>query len=212
MLKTFEFGPSSTTADDLDKYSELGWFTRSNIRHNKGKVVPKPSLNEAVVFRDFFLVGFRVPTSKFVGALMEKYETYLHHRTPNSLMIVSKFVMETFGEESDIDCFGSFYELHYQGLKRIVVEGEVKDAKFARCTFIPRRAIGKTEKVCLSFAQRKRWDDDWYRHGFYIKVNGLKKIMPSGKALVRYPLAFVMGTFKPLTKIQVTRSEEMRLC
>lgn len=86
----------------------------------------------------------------------------MHHQTPTSLMNVSKFfwTCRTFGEDPDIDYFGMFYELHNQGPKKIMVDGEAKDVQFARCIFIPPRAIGKTEKVCLSFAQRTRWDDD----------------------------------------------------
>lgn len=117
LLKTFKFGLSSMTTEDLDESAGLGWFARNLVRHSEGKVIPKPNANEALVFRDFFLVGLQIPVSKFVGALMEKYDTYLHHQTPNSIMTIVKFIWfcRTFGEYPDIDCFGSFYELHNQG-------------------------------------------------------------------------------------------------
>lgn len=69
--KTFDFGMSSTTSEDLDKYSRLGWFPRNIVRHSEGETVPKPNYNEVVVFRYFFLVGLRVHASKFLGTLME---------------------------------------------------------------------------------------------------------------------------------------------
>lgn len=46
---------------------------------------------------------------------------------------------------------------------------------------------------------------DWFHHWFYIRVNGVKKNL-------RYPLALIMGEFKPLTKIKVDRSDKMVRC
>lgn len=157
--KTFEFGKSSTTSEDLDRYSVLGWFARTMA---KGDTYPEPRPNEAIVFRDFFLLEFRVPTARFVGTQMERYETQLHHRTPNSLINISKFiwVFRTFGAELDVDCFAKYYELHNLRPERVTFDGEVKDAQYGRCTFIPCRAIGKGERIHLSFTQRNIWDDD----------------------------------------------------
>lgn len=56
--KTFGFWMSSPTLEDLDKYSGLCWSTQKLVRHSEGETIPKASYNEAVVFRDFFLVGF----------------------------------------------------------------------------------------------------------------------------------------------------------
>lgn len=150
--------------------------------------MPVPHVNEAVVYGNFFLLNFCVPTRKFVVSLLEIYETQLHNQTPNSIINISKFmwvcrtfevkpdvdcfgayyvmwVCQTFGVEPDVDCFGAYFELHNQGLKLVTMDGdEVKDAQYARCNFIPCQALGHHEKVCLSFAQRNQWDDDRYRH------------------------------------------------
>lgn len=53
LQKTFEFGPSLTTAVDLDNYSGLGWFARNLVRPSEGEVEPKPKVNEAVVSEIF---------------------------------------------------------------------------------------------------------------------------------------------------------------
>lgn len=46
---TFEFGTFSTTFEDQEKYSGLGWFARNIARHSEGEVVPKPNFNETVI-------------------------------------------------------------------------------------------------------------------------------------------------------------------
>lgn len=72
-------------------------------------------------------------THGFLHTLFESYDTQLHHQTPNSIVNISKFiwVCHTFGVDPDIDCFGSFYELHNQGPKMVSCgDGEVRDAQF----------------------------------------------------------------------------------
>ena len=68
----------------------------------------------------------------------------LYHLTLNGILNIAKFYWAcmTFGAEPDIDYFCTYYELHNQP-KRIVSleDGEMRDAQFTRCTFIPMRPL-----------------------------------------------------------------------
>lgn len=64
-----------------------------------GEMVPQPEVDEAVVFKDFFPCGLRIPPCYFLRLVLETFKVQLHHLTPNSVLALSKFcyACETYG-------------------------------------------------------------------------------------------------------------------
>jgi hypothetical protein len=56
------------------------------IRLGGMDTIPFLEKDEVVVFRRFFKARLRFPLHKMVGEVLEKYEIYLHHLTPNAKM------------------------------------------------------------------------------------------------------------------------------
>lgn len=58
--------------------------------------------------------------------------------------------------------------------KRVVFDGEVRifENHFGCCTFNIRRENEKKkiQRIEPLFAQKNKWDDDWLRHWFYVRI------------------------------------------
>jgi hypothetical protein len=61
-----------------------GWVPR-------GETVPRLEPDEAVVFKDFFSCGLRIPRVYFQWVVVETFKVQLHHLTPNGILTLSKF-------------------------------------------------------------------------------------------------------------------------
>ena len=59
----------------------------------KMKISPAPEEGERVVFRSHFLHGFILPASGFLRSFLEFYNLQPHHLTPNTVVLLSAFVM-----------------------------------------------------------------------------------------------------------------------
>lgn len=145
---------------------------------------------------------------------MERYRAKLHHLTPNAFIALSKFywVQHTFGGHIDVDSFARLFELHIQR-KRVTFDEEegILEAHFVCCTFATQRK-NKKQKIMrfeLSHGQKNRWDDNWLRYWFYVKVDmaDVSRIRRSF-----YPFS---GPFFPMdisTTPPFTRSKVVKEC
>lgn len=52
-------------------------------------IVPKPKDDEVVVFRSFFQAGLRFLIYGMIVEVLERFEIYLHHLTPNAIVRLS---------------------------------------------------------------------------------------------------------------------------
>jgi len=79
----------------------------------QGKTVPMPSKDYAVVFKDYFSYGLRLPSDRFLHEVLEEFDVQIHHLTPNGFLTLSKFcwACESYRAEPDIDTFYEYYEL-----------------------------------------------------------------------------------------------------
>jgi hypothetical protein len=209
---TYDFGRSLTSPSVLEEYASKGWFSLDQVRCPGGETVPKPKPDEAVVFRDFYQCGFRLPCSTFLRLILKAFGIQLHHLTPNGICTLSKYVWAclSFKSKPDVDCFFNHYELQYQP-KAVKVNGERRLAQFGSCTFIPKvRAKGK-ENLRISYAQKPRWPNTWIRHWFYATVPGLT-VFRGGIDTVTYPLASKMSLLVAERRVQPKMTEGRKAC
>lgn len=54
MKKTWEFWPSLMTKEAIAELEKVGCFPAGKGRPSDDETIPKPSVNEAVVFKNFF--------------------------------------------------------------------------------------------------------------------------------------------------------------
>jgi hypothetical protein len=59
----------------------------------------------------------------------------------------------------------------------------------------------------ISYCQKNKWDSDWMKYWFYIRMYSVTHTFEDGTKVVRHPLASVMSEMKPLSK--VAPSEEV---
>lgn len=62
------------------------------IRLGGKDTIPLLEKDEVVAFRRFFKARLRFPLHKMVAEVLEKYEIYLHHLTPNAKMRLGVFI------------------------------------------------------------------------------------------------------------------------
>ena len=91
MRKTCDFGPSQMTKEMIGKLAAQGCFPEGKGRPSGGETVPRPEVNEAVVFKDFFVCGLRFPSVTFHRLVLGSFKVQLHHLTTNGILTLSKF-------------------------------------------------------------------------------------------------------------------------
>jgi hypothetical protein len=67
-------GRSLMTQSDLDALVSEGCFEPGSCRLPGKETMLKPIKNESVVFRDFFIVGLRLPVSKRFSEILVAYK------------------------------------------------------------------------------------------------------------------------------------------
>ena len=89
---TFEFGESIIMAEDIADMVRA-WFFKEGcvMAPPTGQTVPTPEAEYAVVFRDYFTCGLRMPPYAFLRQVMEAFNVELHHFFPNGILTLSKF-------------------------------------------------------------------------------------------------------------------------
>ena len=91
-IKSWDFGPSSITEEAIvDMLKEL-CFPSSRVKiPPPGQTILEPEEGYAVVFRDFFTCGLRLPYIPFLRQVLETFNVQLHHLTPTAFLTLSKF-------------------------------------------------------------------------------------------------------------------------
>ena len=160
MAKSWDFGPSLMTEEAIKALEDEGCFPEGKGRPLRGETVPQPEVDEAVVFKDFFACGLRIPPVYFLRLVLETFKVQLHHLTPNNILTLSKFcyAYETYGAPLDFDTFCTYYELQRQPKKAKDDSVEV-EYQFVSCTFMAKRAQ-KDGGLEISFAQKNKWEKD----------------------------------------------------
>ena len=113
MAKSLDFGPSLMTEEAIKSLEEEGCFLEGKGRLPCGEMVPWPEVDAAVVFKDFFACGLRIPPIYFLRLVLETFKVQLHHLMPNGILTLSKFcyACEMYGALPDLDTFCTYYEL-----------------------------------------------------------------------------------------------------
>lgn len=75
-----------------------------------------PRRDEAVVFRDYFVVSLFIPCHRFVLTILDRYQIQLHELMPSAFAHLSKFTwgMVSCGRDLDIEVFVRHFVLHNQ--------------------------------------------------------------------------------------------------
>ena len=107
MAKSWDFGPSLMTEEAIKALEDEGCFLAGKGRPPCGETVPQPDVDEAIVFKDFFACGLRIPPVYFLCLVLKTFKVQLHHLTPNDILTLSKFcyACETYGASPDLDTF-----------------------------------------------------------------------------------------------------------
>jgi hypothetical protein len=113
-----DFGKSTVCEADMPMMIKLGYFGEAKKRliHFGGEeTTPKPENDEVVVFRSFFKAGLRFPLHIMIGDVLEDFEIYLHHLTPNANVRLSVFIWALLSQGVDplAEAFYWVHELHY---------------------------------------------------------------------------------------------------
>ncbi|TVU17456.1 hypothetical protein EJB05_33494, partial [Eragrostis curvula] len=170
--KTFQLKPSLVNAAEIAKYVERGYFEAGKARPPGDEVIPQPRRNEAVVFRDYYEAGLRLPPWGFLERVLEHYSIQIHHLTPNAFVQLSKFIWAVRSQNANLssDAFIPFYSCHLQN-KKVPFDNDVFHSQYGLYTFQP-RYFGKrsrVKKVALIPAQKNRWGE-WMDYWFYAEV------------------------------------------
>ena len=80
---TFILGRSRVTHKLIQDYVNKGYLETNSLGHQQfrppGKeTIPQPKPYEAVVFRDFFVVGLHFPLEPFVSGVLDRFGVQLH--------------------------------------------------------------------------------------------------------------------------------------
>ncbi|TVU01624.1 hypothetical protein EJB05_52927, partial [Eragrostis curvula] len=170
--KTYRLKPSLVNAAEIANYVERGYFEAGKARPPGDEVVPQPRPNEAVVFRDYYEAGLRLPAWGFLERVLERYSIKILHLTPNAFVQLSKFIWAVRSQNAKLssDAFICFYSCHLQN-KKVPFDDDVFHSQYGLCTFQPRYfgRRSKVKKVALIPAQKNRWGE-WMDYWFYAKV------------------------------------------
>src|SRR3989337_1596394 len=86
---------SSVTEEDIAKLRAARYLT-AEILHRlpaKGQVIPNPRSDERVAFVSHFLRGLGFALNPFVRGLMFYYGLDFHDLAPNSVLLISAFII-----------------------------------------------------------------------------------------------------------------------
>ncbi|TVU50689.1 hypothetical protein EJB05_02069, partial [Eragrostis curvula] len=171
--KTYRLNRSRVGEAELAVYVERGYFEAGRARCPGDEEIPQPKANKAVVFRDYFEAGLRLPALFILQRVLTAYGIQIHHLTPNAFVQLSKFIwaVRTFNAKVNYEAFLRFFSCHLQN-KKVYYDNDVLLLQYGVYTFQPRSFSKKSklEKVALVTASRNRWDNDWVDYWFYAEV------------------------------------------
>jgi hypothetical protein len=114
--QTYCFGASTITQGHIKGMVDKGYYVDGEVRVPKEQMIPEPNDDEAVVFKDFFVAGLRMPLHSALVDILLRFQAQLHQLTPNEIARVLKYfwIVGSFGGVPSGDAFVKRYELHYQ--------------------------------------------------------------------------------------------------
>jgi hypothetical protein len=72
--KTWDFGPSSVTEEAITEMLDDGYFKAGcALPPPVGETVPSPSEGYAIIFKDYFTCGLRLPSISFLHQVLEAF-------------------------------------------------------------------------------------------------------------------------------------------
>jgi hypothetical protein len=122
---SYDFGQSTITKAHIESLKSFAhYFLKGYGRPSGAESVLDPHENEAVVFKDFFTTGLRVPPYPVRLDILLMFRVQLHQLTPNAIFQISKFIwaVASCGGCPTVEVSAHHYELHYQN-KEIHLEG-----------------------------------------------------------------------------------------
>ena len=92
------------------------FYDISIVRARGESTVPLPEADEVVVFKCFVKARLCFPLHRMLIEVLNTFEIYLHHLTPEALIKVGVFIwaMRSQGLEPGARCFCNIHELYYQ--------------------------------------------------------------------------------------------------
>jgi len=213
---TFEFGESTMRTEDIADMVEARFFKEDRAKAPPaGQTVPAPEEGYAVVFKDFFTCGLRMPLYHFLREVMESFNVELQHFSPNGILTLSKFAWacESYGAMPHIDTFCSYFELQRQPKKVKDAKGVDCIAQFGSCAFMSRRTMPGT-RCEISYCQKGKWEKGWMRAWFYVRTPAASKTLEDSSIDKVYPYASMMKELKPFSKVDPSQPmlEERLAC
>jgi hypothetical protein len=183
-----DFGKSTISEADMPMMIKLGYFGKAEkrlIRFGGEETTPKPENDEVVVFKSFFKAGLRFLLHEMIGDVLEDFEIYLHHLTPNAIVRLNVFIwaLRSQGVDPLAEAFCRVHELHYQTKAR---EDGLHE-NFGCYNFAYRKDM-KTQVI----SYRTKWPTGWKNEWFYVKVDEKKE------KIVHSPLDLTFGLTRPL--------------
>jgi hypothetical protein len=114
-----DFEKSTMSEADMPMMIKLGYFGEAEkklIRFAGEETTPKPKDDEVVVFKSFFRAGLWFLLNKMIGEVLDNFEFFLHHLTPNAIVRLSIFIwaLRSQGMDPNTEAFCRVHELHYQ--------------------------------------------------------------------------------------------------
>jgi hypothetical protein len=196
---SYDFGKSGVTKARIASFESVTRYFLKGYDWALGvESVLDPHENEAVVFKDFFAAGLRMPPHPILLDVLHKFQVQLHQLTPNAIIQISKFIwaVTSCGGHPTADVFTHHYEQYYQN-KKIHLEGYDTTfvAQFGCISFHSSR-FGN--RVRLTPAMRNKWMSGWDGNWFYCWVPEEQRANVWGKG--SYPLSSMMTRLNYLTK------------
>jgi hypothetical protein len=191
-----DFEKSTVSEADMPMMMKPGYFGEAEkklIRFAREETTPTSKDDEVVVFKSFFRAGLQFPLNEMIGEVLDNFEIYLHHLTPNAIVRLSIFIwaLRSQGMDPNAEAFCRVHELHYQTKARL----EGLHENFGCYNFVYHK---DTKALVLSY--RIKWPTSWKSEWFYIKANEKKR----GKlmTMVMSPLTLSFGKTRPLCNMK----------
>jgi hypothetical protein len=166
--RMYYFGSSTITVIKIKEIEEKGYFTEHEARALGAETLPEPNADEAVVYKDFFVIGLRMPPHPTLADILLHFQAQLHQLMPNTIAQLSKYfwAIGSFGGVPSGNSFTKRYELHYQPKTVETPEGE-RIAQYGCLNFHAKRDGGPK----LSLTIKNKWLAGWTKSRFYCRVS-----------------------------------------
>jgi hypothetical protein len=90
----------------------LRYFAEGSTRESEEETIPEPNTDDAIIFKEFFRMGLRMPPHPALTKISLKFWVQLNQLTLNAIAQLSKFFWDvlSFGRETRSDGFTNVIE------------------------------------------------------------------------------------------------------